>query len=89
MSHHDSPKTQLRLGSLATALWLAAISSAFAQDAPDITLKFSPAQVAEIGRLIDLQPMSKDPPKTDYAAICDAIRAHGRNEPGADRVRAH
>jgi hypothetical protein len=87
MSHHDSPKTQLRLGLLATALWLAAISSAFAQDAPDITLKFSPVQIAEIGRLIDLQPMSKDPPKTDYGAICDAIawpkRAWRRSREGA------
>jgi hypothetical protein len=41
-----------------TAIWLAAISSAFAQDAPDITLKLSPAQVAEIMRLVDLQPIS-------------------------------
>jgi hypothetical protein len=26
-------------------------------------------------------------PKTDYGAICEAIKAHGRNMPRADRVR--
>jgi hypothetical protein len=26
-------------------------------------------------------------PKTDYRAICDAIEAHGRNKPSADKVR--
>ncbi len=26
-------------------------------------------------------------PKTDYGAICDAIKAHGRNKPRADQVR--
>ena len=53
-----STKSPLRIGLLATAIWLAAISSAFAQDAPDITLKLSPAQVAEIMRLVDLQPIN-------------------------------
>jgi hypothetical protein len=59
MSHHS--KTPLGFG-FAAALWLAAIASAFAQDAPDITLKLSPAEVAEITRLIDLQPISISPP---------------------------
>jgi hypothetical protein len=59
MSHHS--KTRLGFG-FAAALWLAAIASAFAQDAPDITLKLSPAEVAEITRLIDLQPISISPP---------------------------
>jgi hypothetical protein len=49
-----STKTPLRFG-FAAALWLAAVASAFAQEAPpDIILKLSPAQVVEIGRLIDL-----------------------------------
>lgn len=47
---------------LAAALWLAAVASAFAQDAPAITLRLSPAQAAEIMRLVDLQPISAAPP---------------------------
>jgi hypothetical protein len=57
-----STNAPLRFGLLAAALWLTATAPAFAQDAPDITLKLSPAQVAEIGRLIDLQPISISPP---------------------------
>jgi hypothetical protein len=64
MSHRSTP---LRFG-FAAALWLAAIASAFAQDAPDITLKLSPAQVAEIARLIDLAAPSTfiSPPPAAY-----------------------
>lgn len=54
-------KISLRFCLFAAGLWLSA-ASAFAQDARDITLKLNPAQVAEIARLIDLQPMSIAPP---------------------------
>jgi hypothetical protein len=54
LSH--STRTPLRFGLLAACLWLGT-APAFAQEAqPDITLKLSPAEVAEIARLIDLQP---------------------------------
>jgi hypothetical protein len=56
-----STKSPLRI-LLATALWLTAMASAFAQDAPDITVTLSPVQVAEIERLIDQQPISQAPP---------------------------
>jgi hypothetical protein len=46
--------TPLRFAIFVAGLWL---SPAFAQDAqPDITLHLSPAEVAEIARLVDLQP---------------------------------
>jgi hypothetical protein len=50
-------KTPLRFYS--AVLWLSA-APAFAQDAPRITLNLSPAEVAEITRLIDLQPCSQE-----------------------------
>jgi hypothetical protein len=49
MSHRSTPP---RFVFLAAALWLTAIASAFAQNAPDIMLKLSPAQVAKIDALI-------------------------------------
>jgi len=58
---HRSTKSPLRIV-FASALWLTSIASAFAQVAPDITLELSPAQVAEIMRLVDLQPIGKAPP---------------------------
>jgi hypothetical protein len=64
---------------LAAAFWLTAIASAFAQDATDITLKLRPAQVAEIGRLIDLQPIGKAPPAAFWdvqATIDKALQAN-------------
>jgi hypothetical protein len=57
-----STKTPLRFGFIAAALWLAVAASAFAQDVPDITLKLTPAQAAEIMRLVDRQPLSEAPP---------------------------
>jgi hypothetical protein len=56
-----STRTPLRFYLLGVALWLSP-GSAIAQDAPDITLRLSPAQVAEIIRLIDMQPISQSPP---------------------------
>jgi hypothetical protein len=56
----------LRFGFLAAALWLSA-THAFAQEAPaDITLRLSPAYVAEITRLIDLQPTTSQSPPAAY-----------------------
>lgn len=44
-------KLALRLATF----WLATTAAAFAQDAqPDITVKLTPAEVAEIARLVDL-----------------------------------
>jgi hypothetical protein len=73
-------KTPLRIYFLAIAVWLSAASAAFAQvPPPDITLKLSPAQVAEIGRLIDLQPISISPPAAYWdlqATIDKALQAN-------------
>jgi hypothetical protein len=52
-------KTPLRFGLLLAIAWLASTAAALAQD---VTLTLSPAQVAEIARLIDFQPISKAPP---------------------------
>jgi hypothetical protein len=58
MSHRSTP-----LRFLVAILCIAGVSPAIAQDATaEITLKLPPAQVAEIARLVDLQPISKSPP---------------------------
>jgi hypothetical protein len=46
----------LRFGLLTAAFWLSTAAAAFAQEAPpaDITLRLTPAQVAEVMRLVDL-----------------------------------
>jgi hypothetical protein len=52
---------------------------AFAQDAPDITLTLSPAQVAEIWRLVDLQPCCQVVPPAFFdlqAKLGDALDAN-------------
>jgi hypothetical protein len=70
MSHRSTP---LRFY-LAALLWLSA-APAFGQD---ILLKLSPAQVAEITRLIDLQPIDKTPPAEFWdvqVAIDKALQA--------------
>jgi hypothetical protein len=65
MSHHS--KTPLRFG-FAAALWLAAVASAFAQEAPEITVRLTPAQVIEVERLVDLAAPSTfvSPPPDAY-----------------------
>ncbi|SHH38012.1 hypothetical protein [Bradyrhizobium erythrophlei] len=67
---------------LAIAVWLSA-TSAFAQEAaPDITLKLSPAEVAEITRLVDLAAPSTfiAPPPLAYwdlqTKISDTLEAN-------------
>ena len=85
MSSH-STKTPIRLRFLLTAaFWLTAIASAFAQDATDITVKLSPAQVAEIGRLIDLQPISKAPSAAYWDLQTKLVQAL-EAEPAAKRA---
>jgi hypothetical protein len=56
MSHRS-----IRFYLFAAALWLSAVPSS-AQDAAGVTLKLSVAEVAEITRLIDLQPQNVTPP---------------------------
>jgi hypothetical protein len=84
MSSH-SRKTPRRIGLLAAALWLTAMASAFAQDTPDITLKLSPAQVAEIGRLIDLAAPSTfvSPPPAAYWDLQTRISRELAADPAA------
>ena len=55
MSHH-SP---LRICLLVTALFAPGTIAHAQQPQPEITLKLNPAQVAEITRLVDLQPIDK------------------------------
>jgi hypothetical protein len=75
MSHRSTP---LRFHLLAAAFWLTAMASAFAQEAPEITVRLTPAEVAEIARLVDLQPISISPPaaywdlQTKLGAALDA-----------------
>jgi hypothetical protein len=76
MSHRP-----LRFYLLATALWLSA-APAFGQDA---TLKLSVAEVVEITRLVDLQPIGKSPP----AAYWDLqIKLQKALEANPDAMRA-
>jgi hypothetical protein len=61
ISRH-STKTPLRF-CFAVAMWLAATAAAFAQTrGPTIALALNPAEVAEMLRLIDLQPVGRRPP---------------------------
>jgi hypothetical protein len=73
-------KTPLRFCFLAIGIWLSAIASpAFAQDVPDITLHLSPAQVAAILRLVDLQPLGVAPPAAHWdlqITIRETLRAN-------------
>jgi hypothetical protein len=55
-------KTSLRFRLFAAGLWLLTTGAAFAQEALEITVRLTPAEVAEIARLIDLQPISISPP---------------------------
>src|ERR1700730_13465912 len=51
--------TLLRFVFLAAAFWLTATASAFAQDAPDITLKFSPADLEVLSKALHALPISE------------------------------
>jgi len=55
-----SATTSLRFRFFAAGLWL--FTTAVPALAQDITLTLSPAQVAEIIRLVDLQPLGHAPP---------------------------
>jgi hypothetical protein len=73
-----STKTPLRFALIAAGLWLS-VASAIAQNALDIALTLNPAQVAEITRLIDLQPISTAPPAAFWnlqATIDKALQAN-------------
>jgi hypothetical protein len=82
---HCSTKT--RFG-FAAAFWLAAIASAFAQDAPDITLQLSPAQVAEIMRLVDQEAPRTfvSPPPPAYWSLQTKISRTLEADPAAARA---
>jgi hypothetical protein len=70
-----STKTPLRFVSIAAGICLLA-APAFAQDAPEITLRLSPAQVAEIIRLGDLEPLAVSRPDAFWelqSQIADAL----------------
>jgi hypothetical protein len=70
----------LRFVSIAAGICLLA-APAFAQSSPDITLKLSPAEVAEIERLIDLaapDTLVSSPPNTYWdlqTKILQALKA--------------
>jgi hypothetical protein len=84
MSHRSNP---LRLYLLAAVVWLSA-APAFGQDANSVTLKLSAAQVAEIARLIDLQPIGVTPP-TAYWDLQTKLDAALRANPDALRAVLH
>jgi hypothetical protein len=58
MSHRSTP---LRIG-LAAAIWLAAIASAFAQDARSITVTLSRADILVLSRALDALPIEQAAP---------------------------
>ena len=52
-----SLRSPLRICLLATAIWLAAMASVFAQDAPDITLKLNASDLEVLSRALDKLPI--------------------------------
>jgi hypothetical protein len=71
---------RLKFYFLAAAVWLSG-APAIGQDANNVTLKLSVAEVAEIARLVDLQPIGVTPPIAYWdlqVTIAKALQANSK-----------